>query len=235
MAKKKSNKVKDLRNKTIGFDLNDENERQAYIFYEKIRYYQTKFITAITMEFINNYNITPSTSYEELKLIINYYISQKKVPDLLYKKNDSVPQQETYPANNEIELLRKLVDLQSVLLGQSQLINSNVSTQTINPMPESISRKENLPKENDLSNEAKEVVQIEQLLETPKETIKTEIGIQEEQVKPYVDTESNFVSSLNKSSYEKEILEDDEDDDDDDSDDHAMIRSMLNGFSGMLK
>ena len=65
--------------KTLNFNSSVQSENTAYIFLEKIRYFQTKFITKLILDFMKEHNIDINSPYEELKNACRQYILDEDV------------------------------------------------------------------------------------------------------------------------------------------------------------
>ncbi len=73
--------------KTITFDRNIKEQNTAYIFLEKIRYKQTKFLTKLIMDFMNTNNISLTDDYDKITDICNRYTGNGKYKVVFTEKN----------------------------------------------------------------------------------------------------------------------------------------------------
>lgn len=71
--------------KSLLFDLQNLDQKEVFQFLEKVRYYQTKFITKLVKDFMIEQNITETTSYDDIKTIIGLYLKDQ----LKYKTKEN--------------------------------------------------------------------------------------------------------------------------------------------------
>jgi len=61
--------------KTITFNRSISDQNEAFIFLEKIRYSQTRFITKLIQDFIHDNNIDLNGNYDDMRRFCEYYIN----------------------------------------------------------------------------------------------------------------------------------------------------------------
>lgn len=114
--------------KVLSFDMSNKEEENAYVMLEKIRYFQTKFVTKIINDFFQSKNITSETPYfiirkivsdyieeeatslksstllEEdiLTMVANLYVSQKGMPLIPTPSSEEKPTLKENPSANEV-------------------------------------------------------------------------------------------------------------------------------------
>lgn len=64
-----------METKMLNFDMNDENQKEAYLQLDRVRYYQTRFITKLVNDFFRSHNITLDTPYFDTKKLVKSYIN----------------------------------------------------------------------------------------------------------------------------------------------------------------
>jgi len=102
-----------MERKSLNFNLEDAEHKKVFDFLEKTRYYQTRFIIKLVLDFLNENNITEKTPYEEIKTIIGLYLKNQ-----LKYKNNNVPQQ---------------IDLNKFMLDMYALQCANINNPLLNP------------------------------------------------------------------------------------------------------
>ena len=110
--------------KTLTFDQNDKDENTAYIMLDNLRYYQTKFITRLVIEFMERYSIDIDDDYfiivETCKKFIesNGGMSETEVWKEKYKQMSDYLNQ----MSEDIDILKgKLSEVVPEKVGKSEL------------------------------------------------------------------------------------------------------------------
>lgn len=89
--------------KTLSFDENIEEQHIAFVFLEKIRYKQTRFITRLVMDFIKNNEIDISGDYNEIVKTCQEYIASNPTDDTANK-----PTEDSDSIKEVLQFLKKI-------------------------------------------------------------------------------------------------------------------------------
>lgn len=107
-----------METKMLNFDMEDENQKEAYLQLDRVRYYQTRFITKLVNDFFRSHNITLDTPYFDTKKLVKAYISGYV----------DIKPTETVSGNETINMLiANMVQQQTMLQQQmaNMMVNAN--------------------------------------------------------------------------------------------------------------
>lgn len=63
-----------MEKKLLNFDMDDPKQNEAYKFLDRVRYYQTRFITKLVTDFFRIHNVSLDTPYFDTKKLVRAYI-----------------------------------------------------------------------------------------------------------------------------------------------------------------
>ena len=87
----------EIKRKSFNFNTSEREQNVAFIFLEKIRYQQTKFVTKLIMDFLSDNGLTINDPYDVIKDACQSYIEGKEVTkkpiaqkDVVLEKLDNI-------------------------------------------------------------------------------------------------------------------------------------------------